>query len=326
MRAVVVTAFGGPDVLKWEDVAEPVAGDGQVLVRVEVAEINFVETQLRRGFSPGPPLPEVPFVPGGGVAGTVAEVGGGVDASWVGRRVVTRTVDGRGGNAEFAVADVEFLVPVPEGLGMPEAAALLNDGQTALALFERAAVKPGEWVLVEAAAGGLGSLLVQLAHGAGARVVGAASSSAKLDVARELGAEAVVDYSRDGWADAVRAATGGRGPDVVFDGVGGAIGRAAFEVTAGGGRFSIHGVSSGEMTTVDPAEAAERGVTVIGIDQLFALAGAADARDRVARVLADAAAGRLRPAIGRTFPLADAAGAHAAMEARSVPGKTLLVV
>ncbi|NUP81916.1 MAG: zinc-binding dehydrogenase [Nonomuraea sp.] len=326
MRVVQVTRFGGPEVLVAETVPDPVAGPGQVVVAVEFAEINFIETQLRRGITPGPPLPELPYVPGGGVGGHVVSVGEGVDAALVGRRVVTRTAGYGGGNAELVVADAADLTAVPDGLGTAEATALLNDGSTAVGLFENAGVKPGDHVLVEAAAGGLGSLLVQLAHGAGAHVIGAASSPPKLALAGELGAEVTVDYSRQDWTRLVLDATGGRGPDVVFDGVGGRLGREAFEVTARGGRFSVHGASSGSTTTVEPEEAARRGVTVIGLEQLMGLGDPAGAKERTARALAEAAAGRLRAVVGRTFPLELAADAHAAIEARTVAGKTLLKV
>ncbi|MET1074006.1 MAG: zinc-binding dehydrogenase, partial [Umezawaea sp.] len=159
--------------------------------------------------------------------------------------------------------------------------------------------------------------------GAGARVVGAARGQATLDLPKEVAADVVVDYGEPGWAERVREATGG-GPDLVFDGVGGTIGRQAFEVTARGGRFSVHGASSGAATAIDDAEARRRGVTVIGIEQLFGFQ--AVSVDRATRALAEAAAGRLRPTVGRTFPLELASSAHAAMEAREVLGKTLLVL
>lgn len=322
MKVVRVTRFGDPDALVAGEAPEPAAGPGQVVVAVAVAEINFVETQLRRGITPGPPLPEPPYVPGGGVAGRVAAIGDGVAPEWLGRRVATGTADRLGGNAERAVANVDDLVPVPDGLGLPEAAALLNDGGTALGLFGGAAVRAGDRVLVEAAAGGLGSLLVQLALSAGARVVGAARGEAKLALVRELGAEAV-DYSAPGWAKQVVDATGA-GFDVVFDGVGGEIGRAAFGATARGGRFSVHGASSGAATVVPPDEAAERGVTVLGIEQLMGFG--IGAKERALRAMEEAAAGRIRPVIGQRLPLERAADAHAAMESRSVVGKTLLIV
>jgi NADPH2:quinone reductase len=247
-----------------------------------------------------------------------------VDPAWIGRRVVTHTVTRRGANAERAVAAVDALIPIPDSLGIPEAAALLDDGSTALGLIEFAGVRAGEWVLVEAAAGGVGTLLVQLARAAGARVVGAARGRRKLDMAHDVGADAVVDYSEPGWPARVRAVTGGIGADVVFDGVGGRIGREAFDATATGGRFSIHGVASGALTVIDNELARQRQVTVIGIEQLQRFGAGASAR--VHRMLADAADGGIRPVIGQTYPLEEAAAAHAAMEARQVLGKTLLVI
>lgn len=302
---------------------EPVAGPGQVVVDVSVAGITFVETQIRRGVDRWHSRPELPYVPGGTVAGRVGSLGEDVDPGWSGRRVIAGTGEG-GGFAERAVAAVEDLVPVPEGLGLPEAVALHTDGSTALGLVEGARIRPGEWVLVEAAGGGVGSLLVQLARAAGARVIGAARGARKLELARDLGAEVAVDYSDPDWTDQVREATGGTGPDVVFDGVGGEIGRAAFEVTADGGRFSVHGASSGQVTVIDPARARRREIEVIGIEQLF---GFGPRMGRWAeRVMSEAVAGRIRPIIGQTFPLERAADAHALIESRGALGKTLLLI
>ncbi|MEV0699784.1 zinc-binding dehydrogenase [Saccharopolyspora sp. NPDC050389] len=324
MRVVRVSEFGGPEVLVAGEAPDPVAGAGQVVIGVEVAAIDFVQTQLRQGFSPGPPLPQLPYVPGATVAGTVLSVGDGADSGWIGRRVVGHTSDGLGGNAEKAVADAAELFPVPDELGLPEAAALFDDGSTAIGLAERAAIKPGEWVLVEAAGGGVGSLLVQLARAAGARVIGAARGERKRELVISLGAELAVDYSESGWREEVLAATGGRGPDLVFDGIGGTIGREAFELTARGGRFSVHGASSGAPSKIDPEEAERREVTVIGLEQLFGFAATAGPRKEQA--LSQAAAGLLNPTIGQTFPLERAADAHAAMQNRQVIGKTLLQV
>ncbi|MEU6134377.1 zinc-binding dehydrogenase [Nocardioides sp. NPDC047086] len=234
---------------------------------MEVAGISFVETQIRRGVDKWHSKPLFPYVPGGLVAGRVRSIGAQVDQAWLGRRVVADTGE-TGGFAEQAVAEVTELFSVPDALGLPEAVALHSDGSTAQGLVENARLRPGEWVLVEAAAGGVGSLLVQLALTAGARVIGAARGGRKLDLIRELGAVAV-DYSERGWTKRVLETTGGAGPDVAFDGVGGEIGRAAFDVTARGGRFSVHGASSGDVTTIDPAEARSNGVEVIGIEQLF---------------------------------------------------------
>ena len=322
MRVVRAVRFGGPEVLVPGHAPDPAARPGQVLVQVAVAGMTFVETQIRRGTDRWHERPRLPYVPGGLVAGTVIAVGAQVDPAWLGQRVVAGTGE-TGGFAERAVAAVEDLFPVPDGLGLPAATALCSDGSTALGLVERAGIGPGDRVLVEAAAGGVGSLLVQLARTRGARVVGAARGGRKLGVVRDLGAHAV-DYAEPGWTGRVLDVTGGAGPDVVFDGVGGRIGRAAFAVTAAGGRFSVHGAAGGDVTHIDPAEASRRGVTVIGIDQL------ADFGSQVPgwaeRMMAQAAAGLVRPVIGQAFPLERAADAHAAIENRSAVGKTLLLI
>jgi NADPH2:quinone reductase len=207
---------------------------------------------------------------------------------------------------------------------MAEAAALLHDGRTAVSLTDEASIRAGELVLVLGAAGGLGSLLVQLAHRAGARVIGAARGKQKLDLARQLGADAAIDYSQSSWPEQVLANTGGAGADMVFDGVGGEIGRTAFAVTAHGGRFSAHGTPGGGFASIDLQEAGRRDITVRGIEHVqFA---PADARRLTERAMSEAAAGRIRPVIGQTFPLEQAADAHRAIEARDVIGKTLLVI
>lgn len=322
MRAVFVTRFGGPEVMVLGEAPDPVPGAGQVVVDVAIAGVTFVETQIRAGTDRWHARPELPFVPGAMVAGRVGAVGSGVSPGWVGRRVLAGTGD-TGGFAERAVADAGELIPIPDGLDLSDAVALHTDGSTALGLVEGAQIKPDDWVLVEAAAGGVGSVLVQLAAAAGAHVVAAARGPRKLDAARALGAAAVVDYSEHGWTERVREVTGG-GPDVVFDGVGGAIGRAAFEITARGGRFSVHGAASGEPTSIDQQEARERGIRVLGIDQLFAFGP--QMHDWAEQIMAAAAAGRVRPMIGQTFPLEQAAAAHAAIESRQALGKTLITV
>jgi NADPH2:quinone reductase len=294
-----------------------VAGDGEVVVDVELANITFVETQVRAGRPPHPSmLPALPVILGNGVGGVVAEVGPGVDAAAVGRRIVT-SLGGSGGYAERAVAPAQRLVDVPDGLAMRDAVALLADGRTALSLVRLARPREGETVLVEAAAGGVGTLLVQLARNAGAHVVALAGGERKLVIARELGADVTVDYRDAGWAQEVRDAVGG--VDVVFDGVGGDIGVVAFGLLRAGGRFCPFGMASGSFAPV-AAEASGAAVlrgAAASPDELVALTRAA---------LEEATAGRLRPVIGQEYALEDAAAAHAAIEARATIGKTLLVV
>jgi NADPH:quinone reductase len=324
MRAIEVSRFGGPEVLEWREVPEPQAGPGEVVVAVAIADTGFVETQIRRGLAQEWFPQRPPYVPGSAVGGRVIQVGAGVDPSWTDRRVVGLT-GGSGGYAERAVIKVEGLLPAPDGLDLAVAVSLVHDGTTALGLAAATGIHAGEQVLITAAGGGMGILLVQLAHSAGAHVVAAARGRRKLDLTRRLGADAAVDYTEDGWTDAVRAATGGAGPDVVFDGAGGQLGRAAFEITRQGGRFSAHGAPSGGFTVVDAEEAKRRDITVRGIEQVrFESDELRRLADAVSRALAAAEAGTIRPVVGQTFPLERAADAHAAIEARAVVGKTLL--
>ncbi|MFI6296997.1 zinc-binding dehydrogenase [Nonomuraea sp. NPDC050790] len=302
MKAIVLREYGGPDRLTVEEVPDPVPGPGEVLVEVEAAGVTFVETQVRA--DRGPRRVELPAVLGNGVAGRA------LTGDLAGRRVVT-TLGGTGGYAELAVAAADQLIPVPDALSAEEAVALLADGRTAMGLFTTAAPRAGEWVLVEAAGGGVGSLLVQLAAAAGARVIGAASSPGKRALAEKLGAELTVDYTDPGWVERVRAAVPD-GLDVVFDGVGGEIGAAAQALLRDGGRLSAYGMAGGPMTVAGPR------VSAVAFPKT-------DLRELAGLAMAEAAAGRLRPVIGQRLPLERAADAHAAMEARTVTGKTLLI-
>lgn len=308
MRAIQISRFGDPSVLVPVEVPDPQPGDEQALVDVEVVSISFIETRIRAG-RPGPfPLPELPFMPGNGVGGVVRSVGRNADPNLIGQRVFT-TTGGSGAYAAKVTVDVAGLVPIPDALTTTEAVALATDGRTAIGLFRLAAPVAGEWVLVEAAAGGLGSLLVQLARRADAQVIGAVGSSAKVKIVSKAGAVAV-EYGKPDWVDRVRDLTGGL--DVVFDGVGGAIGAAAAGLSKPEGRFVIHGAASGAMT--DPLSVAGR---------VFTLRDVQGSPTDLARA---ALASGLTPLIGQVFPLERAADAHAAIEARATVGKTLLIV
>jgi NADPH2:quinone reductase len=313
--------FGAPTVLVPGSAPDPEPGPGEVGIAVSVVGIAFIETRRRAGqsFPPGD-QPRLPMIPGNAVGGVVTAAGPGAPAELVGRRVVSST-GGCGAYAEQVAVAAAELIEVPDGLDLQAATALLADGCTAIGLARLAALAAGDRVLVEAAAGGVGSLLVQLAVGAGATVIGAASSQRKLELARELGAHAVVNYAAPGWTGQARQAAGGVDVDVVFDGVGGTIGEAALALVGAGGRFVVHGLASGSFT--DTAAAVERGVQVTGLRQWASLG--MDNRDLTRLALAEAVAGRLRPIIGQTFPLEAAADAHAAIEARSTLGKTLLL-
>ncbi|MFI0484775.1 zinc-binding dehydrogenase [Actinomadura sp. 9N215] len=320
MRVVEVKEFGGPEVLAVREAPDPVAGPGQVVIGSAAADTMFVETRIRAGRARAFFDTTPPYVPGGGGAGAVIGAGPGVDPAWIGRRVVASV--GNGGYAERLAAPLENVLPVPDGLGLDDAAALLHDGVTALCVFEGVfeggAVKDGGTVLVVGATGGMGVLLVQLAHARGARVVAAARGARKLELARDLGADVVLDYAEPGWADEISGQA-----DVVFDGVGAGIGLAAFKAAKDDGTFSAHGATMGGFTAVDADDAARRGVTLRGIQDVQI---AKTERMRLlGDALAKAAEGVFKPVIGQTFPLENAAEAHTAIENRTVVGKTLLL-
>jgi NADPH2:quinone reductase len=223
---------------------------------------------------------------------------------------------GSGGYAEQVVVDAALPIPVPEGLALGEAVALLADGRTALGLVRAAGLLPGDRVLVTAAAGGVGSLLVQLARAAGVRqVVGAAGGARKLALAAELGAGVTVDYTKPGWASDLGDL------DVAFDGIGGQVGADLLGAMAPGGRFLVYGGAGGPMTSGEAVTA--RGLTLIPGHTV--VRGPEDARALAGQALAMAAAGTLRQVIGQRFPLARAADAHRAIEARQTVGKTILL-
>ncbi|GLY34856.1 NADPH:quinone reductase [Amycolatopsis sp. NBRC 101858] len=301
--------FGGPEALEPGEAPDPVPGPGQVLVEVAFANITFVETQVRAGT--GPFRPVLPVVPGNGVGGVISAVGEGADPGLAGLRVVTST-GGSGGYAQRVAVDAAAVFAVPDALALDAAVALLADGRTATGLVHAARVRPGDRVLVEAAAGGVGGLLVQLAKAAGASVVAAAGGPAK--VAAVAGADVVVDYLLPDWTSSAGEV------DVVFDGVGGAIGTAAFGLLRPGGRMAVYGLAGGSWAEVSEEDAAARGVSLVR-----SIGSPAEMRGFTESALSEAAAGRLVPVIGQRFPLEKAADAHAAMESRATVGKTLLV-
>jgi NADPH2:quinone reductase len=318
MRAIWMHRFGGPEVLVAGHAPDPVPAPGQVVVDVAYVNVTFVETQFRAtGF--GPHGHEPPLIPGNGVGGIVRSVGEGVDRSVVGQRVVTST-GGSGAYAERVAVDAAALIAVPDVVALDDAVALLADGRTAMWLVTSAELEAGDRVLVEAAAGGVGTLLVQLARASGARVIGVARGDRKVALVRELGADVAVDYGDPSWVDDVRGATGG--VDVVFDGVGGEIATGAFGLVRPGGRMITYGAASGQWATIDADLAAARDVQVGRGSPL----SPREMRAFAEGALQEAAAGRLRPVIGQRFPLERAADAHAAIEARATIGKTLLEV
>jgi NADPH:quinone reductase len=325
VRAVEVRGFGPPDVLQVADLPDPAPGPGQVLVAASACDVLFVDTMIRSGAAVGYFPVQPPYVPGNGVGGKVVAVGESVGPEWLGQPVAAHTGGrgGTGGYAQLAVADLDHAVVVPEEVDLLAATAVLHDGTTALRVLEICGIRPGEWVLVLGAAGGMGILLVQLLAAQGAQVIGAVRGQAKREAVARARALATVDYGRPDWAAAVLEAAGGARPAVVLDGVGGAVGAAAFALVADGGRFSAHGAPSGSFARIDEDAARQRRVLVSTIGDLQY--GAGDRSRLMKGILRELAERRVTPLIGQTFALAEAAKAHEAIEARRTVAKTLLL-
>jgi NADPH:quinone reductase len=325
MHAIRLHAFGPAANLRYEEVEDPRPGPGQARIAVAAAGVHLIDTTLRAGRPMGPlALPDLPTIPGREVAGTVDAVGSDVDESWVGRRVVAHLGPASGGYAELAVRETEALHTLPDGLADDAAVAMIGTGRTAHAILEVAALTAQDVVLVTAAAGGLGSLLVQAARNAGATVVGVAGGPAKVQRVAQLGATVAVDYSAPDWSDAVRAALDGREVTVALDGVGGALGRGALELLGPGGRLILFGFSSGAPTDLSAGDLFARGITASAAIGARIAQRPGGLRDLEEQALAAAADGRLVPLVQR-FALAHAAAAHEAIESRATVGKTVLV-
>jgi NADPH2:quinone reductase len=324
MHAAVLHEFGPPENLRYEPVEDPKPAAGQVRIAVRAAGVHLIDTGLRAG-RPGPgPAPVLPMIGGREVAGIVDEIGPDVDPAWPGRRVVAHLGMLGAGYAELAVAQVASLHALTDGVGDAVAVAMIGTGRTVFGILERAQLSADDVVLITAAAGGLGVLLVQAALDAGAIVVGAAGGPEKVEMVRQLGAAVAVDYSKAGWDDAVREALGEQEVTVVLDGVGGALGRTALELLGIDGRLLLFGASSGEPVLLSAQDLFSRGIvasSAIGVRLIRRPGGLRDLEDAA---LAALAAGRLVPAV-TTFPLAEAAAAHAALENRQTVGKVVLI-
>jgi NADPH:quinone reductase len=325
MYAIRLHEFGPPENLVYEDVEDPQPGPGQVRIAVAACGVHLIDTTIRAGVQRGPlPLPDLPAIPGREVAGVVDALGSGVDEGWLGRRVVAHLGPASGGYAELAVREVDAVHVLPDGVAEDEAVAMIGTGRTTLGILEVAQVTPGDVALIPSAAGGIGSLLVQAVREAGAVAVGLAGGEAKVARVRELGATVAIDYTSPDWTDAVRDALGDAQVTLAFDGVGGDVGRGALELLAPGGRLILFGWSSGEPTRLSAIDLFARGLTASAAIGPRILNRPGGMRDLEEQALAALAEGRLRPLVQR-FPLADAAAAHAALEARGTVGKAVLV-
>ncbi|MEU3254457.1 zinc-binding dehydrogenase [Streptomyces sp. NPDC006997] len=323
MRAIRLHAFGPAENLVLEEVEDPRPGPGQVRIAVAAAGVHLLDTALREGQQgPAPAPTPLPTVPGREVAGLVDSLGEGTDPAWLGRRVVAHLGFAPGGYAELAVTDADRLHGIPPGLDAAAAVAMIGTGRTAMGIVRFAEPGPGDVVLVPAAAGGIGTLLVQYAKNAGATVIGLAGGPEKTAKAAANGADLAVDYRDPSWPERVGAYDGK--VTIVYDGVGGDTARTAVGLLAPGGRhlvfgWSAQGIKEGSVPYLVEGVSEQ----VLGPAMMAKAGGPHPMRTLELRALTEAAEGRLTPAVQR-FPLAGAAAAHRALESRRTIGKVVL--
>jgi NADPH2:quinone reductase len=322
MKAVRIHEYGGPEVLRHEDVPVPAPAAGEALVRVEAAGLNYIDVYHRTGLYKVAGLPATLGVE---AAGVVVSVGPGVNGLSIGERVAF--AGPAGAYAEQVTVPADRLVRLREGLSSREAAAVMLQGLTAQYLTRSTyALQAGDTCLVHAAAGGVGLLLCQLARSLGARVIGTVSSAQKAQLAREAGANEVILYTETDFAAEVQRLTDRRGVQVVYDGVGRATFDRSLTCLAPRGMMVLFGQASGTVPPFDPALLAQRGSLFLTRPNLFHyVATRGELEQRAAELFDWLSAGRIKPRIDQELPLAQAAEAHRALEARRTSGKLLLI-
>jgi NADPH2:quinone reductase len=323
MKAIQVSEFGDPDVLEHVDVERPSPGEGEVLIEVKAAGVNYADTMRRRNqYLEETPLP---FVPGSEVSGVVAEVGAGVEDVKEEDRVVTLL--GTGGYAQYAVAPARNLISIPDGMDFEEAAAIPLQGLTAYHVLKTSGMlMEGEGVLVHAAAGGVGTLAVQMAKLMGASpIIATASTQEKLNLANELGADVLINYTEEDWPEKVREATGGEGADLILEMVGGDFVQKNLECLAAFGRIVVYGSASGERGSLIPADLMLKNQIVAGFYLPQLMGGRPElVEPSLEKILGWLASGELSLTIGARYPLEKAQEAHDALEGRQTTGKIVL--
>ncbi|HLV89163.1 MAG TPA: quinone oxidoreductase [Candidatus Sulfotelmatobacter sp.] len=321
MKAIRVQHTGGPEVMELVEVPVPQPKANEVLVKISVAGVNTIDVQFRDGRLRTP----VPFIPGQEGVGVVTSVGANVKAVKAGDRVAWSGA--LGSYAEYLASPEEHLVPVPLTINDEQAVAAMMHGLTAHYLVNDAhKLKAGEIALVHAAAGGVGLIVVQMAHALGAKVIGTVSSDDKAAFAKEAGADEVVVFTRQDFEAEVKRFTGGKGVDVVYDGVGKATFEKNLNVMKLRGMLVLYGMSSGPVPPVDPAKLSEKGSLYMARTTLAHFTATREELiARTSSLFAMIADGRLKMLIAKKYPLAEAAQAHREMEGRALAGKILLV-
>ncbi len=325
MKAIRIHELGGPEVMHLEEIELPTPKEGEVLIKVVAAGVNYPDVQQRQGMYMT--RTRTPLTLGFDVAGTVAALGPGVSSPVVGTRVAALVENG--GYAEYALAPAGSVIPLPDNLDFTQAAAFPLQGMTAYQILrESGHLQPGESVLVHAAAGGVGTLAVQLAKLMGAgTVLGTASNADKLELVRRLGADVAINYTEDNWVEQVKQATSGKGVDIVLEMVGGSIGEQSLKCLAPFGRMVVYGAASGKTVQFLGLQLMYKNLAVIGY-WLTPWQQQRPERTTTAaqELMGFFASGKLHIIVSRTFPLAEAAEAHQAMANRQTTGKVVLLV
>jgi NADPH:quinone reductase len=322
MKAMVATRWGEPSELEYREVPDPAPGPDQVLVETRAAGCNFPDILMVQGkYQVKPPLP---FSPGHEISGVVRAVGSRVTRVRPGQRVIANLE--WGGYAELAVTAAERVYPMPDAMGFDEAAAFFIVYQTGYAaLVRRAALQPGEWLLVHGAAGGVGLAAVQLGKALGGRVIATAGTPEKLEIARQSGADVLINYQTEDWIERVKTATGGEGADVIYDPVGGDIFDGSTKCLAFEGRLLSIGFAGGRIPTVAVNRLLLKNVSVVGVHWgFYQRRGSPLVGEWMDALLALYGKGQIRPVIYRTYPLREAAAALHALSARESYGKVVL--
>ncbi len=323
MHGWYCNAYDGVNALQWLESPTPEPGPGEVRIAIKAASLNFPDLLIVQGkYQVKPPLP---FVPGAEFAGLVDAVGAGVTHLPVGSPVAA--IAGTGGFGTHAVVDAKQVLPLPPGFALTDAAAFVfTYGTSHHALMDRAQLQAGETVLVLGAAGGVGSAALQIAKAAGARVIAAASSDEKCALCTRLGADATLNYSRGNIRETLKALTGGKGPDVVYDPVGGEFAEPVFRSIAWRGRYLVVGFAGGTIPALPWNLALLKGASVVGVFWGDFIKREPQASAAALQQLTQwYAAGQVKPVIDMQMPMSDIRAAYARMASRQVLGKLLLV-
>jgi NADPH2:quinone reductase len=319
MRAIQISRTGGPEVLELAELPVPKPGAGQVLIKIEAAGVNFIDTYLREGRYPA----TLPFIPGQEAAGVITEIGEGVTGFKAGDRVAWNGT--RGTYAEYACAPAADLLQIPEGMRTEDAAAVLLQGLTAHYLaYSTHAIQAGETVLIHAGAGGVGLLLTQMAKKLGATVITTVSTEEKAKLSRGAGADHAVLYTQTSFVDAVKEITGGKGLPVVYDSVGKTTFEDSLKCLQPRGLLALYGASSGAVPAMEPIRLMAGSLYLTRPTLKDYVQTRAELERRAGEVFRLVANGELKVRIGFRYKLEDAQQAHRDLEGRKTTGKVLL--